>query len=84
MASPNWKDSALFLSYDESGGLYDHVPPLTTVAPDDKGVSDLQPTDICFSGCSGGAAGFTRTGFRVPFTLISPFAKPTLRIAHAG
>jgi phospholipase C len=76
MKSPNWKDSALFLSYDESGGLYDHVPPIETVAPDDKEVSDLKPTDICSSGCTGSAAGFTRTGYRVPFTLISPFAKP--------
>jgi phospholipase C len=26
-ASPQWKDSALVLSYDENGGFYDHVPP---------------------------------------------------------
>jgi phospholipase C len=76
IASPNWKDSALFLSYDEGGGLYDHVPPLNTVAPDDVPIGDLKPNDICFSGCTGSAAGFTRTGFRVPFTVISPFAKP--------
>ncbi len=28
MASPEWKDSAFFLSYDEGGGPYDHVPPV--------------------------------------------------------
>jgi phospholipase C len=76
IASPNWKDSALFLSYDESGGLYDHVPPQNAVAPDSIPVLDLLSTDICFSGCTGSAAGFTRTGFRVPFVVISPFAKP--------
>jgi phospholipase C len=76
IASPNWKDSALFLSYDEAGGLYDHVPPQNAVAPDGIPVSDLRSTDICFSGCTGNAAGFTRTGFRVPFVVISPFAKP--------
>jgi phospholipase C len=76
IASPNWKDSALFLSYDEGGGLYDHVPPQDAVAPDSTPVSDLQPTDICYTGCTGGAAGFTRTGFRVPLVVISPFAKP--------
>jgi phospholipase C len=27
MASPNWPTSALFLTYDEHGGYYDHVPP---------------------------------------------------------
>ncbi len=76
IASPNWKDSALILSYDEAGGLYDHVPPQPAVAPDSIAVSDLKSTDICFSGCTDGAAGFTRTGFRVPFFIVSPFAKP--------
>jgi phospholipase C len=28
MASPSWKDSVLFFSYDEGGGPYDHVPPV--------------------------------------------------------
>src|SRR5262249_44351383 len=27
MAGPNWKDSAIFLSWDDWGGFYDHVPP---------------------------------------------------------
>jgi phospholipase C len=28
MASPEWSDSVFFLSYDEGGGPYDHVPPV--------------------------------------------------------
>ncbi len=28
MASPSWSDSVFFLSYDEGGGPYDHVPPV--------------------------------------------------------
>jgi phospholipase C len=28
MVSPEWKDSVFFLSYDEGGGPYDHVPPV--------------------------------------------------------
>ena len=28
MASTSWKDSVFFLSYDEGGGPYDHVPPV--------------------------------------------------------
>ncbi|MBS1803650.1 MAG: hypothetical protein JST28_09795 [Acidobacteria bacterium] len=28
MASSSWKDSVFFLSYDEGGGPYDHVPPV--------------------------------------------------------
>jgi phospholipase C len=28
MASSSWKDSVFFMSYDEGGGPYDHVPPV--------------------------------------------------------
>ncbi|MGA2961611.1 MAG: alkaline phosphatase family protein [Candidatus Korobacteraceae bacterium] len=28
MSSPSWHDSVFFLSYDEGGGPYDHVPPV--------------------------------------------------------
>jgi phospholipase C len=27
MKSPNWKDSAIFVAWDDWGGFYDHVPP---------------------------------------------------------
>jgi phospholipase C len=30
MNSPAWKDSVFFLSYDEGGGPFDHVPPVPT------------------------------------------------------
>lgn len=32
--SPIWKDSIIFITYDEHGGFYDHVTPPQTVAPD--------------------------------------------------
>ena len=35
MASPQWGSSALFLTYDEHGGFYDHVPPPPACVPDD-------------------------------------------------
>jgi phospholipase C len=28
MVSPSWRDSVFFLSFDEGGGPYDHVPPV--------------------------------------------------------
>jgi phospholipase C len=34
MASPSWADSVFFLSYDEGGGPYDHVPPVPTHSND--------------------------------------------------
>jgi phospholipase C len=68
MASSSWKDSAFILSYDEFGGLYDHVHPQLTVSPDGVKPIDLKSGDI--------QGDFTRTGFRVPMTVVSPFAKP--------
>jgi phospholipase C len=74
MSSPSWKDSVFILTYDEPGGLYDHVPPQTTVSPDGIAPKDLQPGDICTT--PGGAnCDFTYTGFRLPLLVISPFTK---------
>ena len=73
MNSPSWKDSVMFITYDEGGGLYDHVEPMKTVNPDGKKPIGLLPED------HGGD--FTISGFRVPLLVISPFAKPGY-IAH--
>jgi phospholipase C len=68
MNGPNWKDSVFFLTYDEFGGLYDHVPPMQTVNPD-----GIAPIDLP----AGNPAGdFTISGLRVPLVVISPFTKP--------
>ncbi len=32
MESPNWKDSVVFITWDDYGGFYDHVPPPTVDA----------------------------------------------------
>jgi phospholipase C len=66
-ASPNWPSSALFLTYDEHGGYFDHVAPPPAVAPDDIAPM-LGPGDT--------AAGFDRYGVRVPAVVVSPFARP--------
>jgi len=65
--SPSWKDSVMFITYDEGGGLYDHVPPMQTVNPDGIPPRGLAPGDP--------RGDFTLTGFRVPLMVISPFAK---------
>lgn len=70
--SPNWSRSALFLTYDEHGGLYDHVPPPAACPPDDIPIK-LQPGDT--------VAAFDQLGVRVPMMLISPFAKKHF-VAH--
>ena len=67
MKSSAWADSIFILAYDEGGGLYDHVPPFTVVAPDDT-PPQLGPNDL--------PGDFTLSGFRVPIVVISPFVKP--------
>ncbi len=68
MASPAWSSSALFINYDEHGGFADHVPPPEACAPDDHA-----PFDNRFMPTADGS--FRRYGFRVPFIVVSPYAK---------
>ena len=66
MSSSSWSSSAFILTYDEGGGNYDHVGPQSAVIPD--GIAPmLSPTDDVDD--------YSRTGFRVPVIVISPFAK---------
>ena len=66
--SPNWKDSVFFLTFDEAGGIYDHVAPPNVPNPDGIAPIDLRPTDT--------PGNFDRDGFRVPLMVVSPFTKP--------
>jgi phospholipase C len=75
MASSSWKDSVFILTYDEAGGLYDHVPAQTAVAPDNFfSPVDLNPGDVCTK-TTGPTCDFTYTGYRVPLIVVSPYAK---------
>jgi phospholipase C len=66
MTSPNWRSSALFLTYDEHGGFYDHVAPPPAPVPDNI-PPNLRPGET--------PGGFDRYGFRVPAVVVSPFSK---------
>jgi len=74
MQSQYWKDSVFVLTYDEFGGLYDHVEPQPAASPDGIPPVDLQSSDICF-GITTGNCNFTYTGYRIPLIVISPYAK---------
>ncbi|HYB25187.1 MAG TPA: alkaline phosphatase family protein [Solirubrobacteraceae bacterium] len=67
MRAKTWKHTALFITYDEHGGYYDHVPPPPAVAPDSIPPM-LTSTDV--------PGAFNRYGFRVPLIVVSPWAKP--------
>ena len=67
MASAAWKSSAFILTYDEGGGLYDHVAPFKVPTPD--GIAPiLKPDDI--------QGRFNLSGFRIPIVVVSPWVKP--------
>jgi phospholipase C len=66
--SAAWPDSAFILTYDEGGGLFDHVGPILATPPD-----DLTPQDL---GTQDQQGLFNVTGFRVPLIVISPWSKP--------
>lgn len=60
-AAPTWKRTLFIITYDEHGGIFDHVPPPAAVAPD-----DLTPDHVVFD----------RYGVRVPAVLVSPWIAP--------
>jgi len=74
MTSSSWKDSVFILTYDEAGGLYDHVAPRASVSPDGIKPKDLLPGDIC-TVTTGPNCDFVYTGYRVPLIVVSPFTK---------
>jgi phospholipase C len=65
---PDWDRTLLILTYDEHGGYYDHVPPPAAIPPDSIGPSLEDPRENPFDG-------FARYGFRVPFAIVSPWAR---------
>jgi phospholipase C len=72
--SPSWRDSAMILTYDEGGGLYDHMLPAREVKPD-----AIAP--ILRAGDKPGD--FNVSGFRVPMIVVSPWAKPSF-VSHTS
>jgi len=74
MTSTSWKDSVFILTYDEAGGIYDHVPAHKTVSPDGIKPVDLLPDDVCTI-ATGPNCDFVYTGYRVPIIVISPYAR---------
>jgi phospholipase C len=83
MSSPFWKDVAILIAYDDSDGWYDHVmPPIINPSNDPKNDAlegnpkGNPPNGSCGPARLAGAYN-DRCGFgqRLPFLVISPFAK---------
>jgi phospholipase C len=58
-SGPGWAQTLLVITYDEHGGLYDHVPPPAGATPPDNNAGEF-------------GFDFTRFGVRVPTVLVSP------------
>jgi phospholipase C len=67
--SPLWSSTVLFVTYDEAGGLYDHVPPPKACEPDAKDPIVTSPFGRDASKL------FDHYGFRVPLVVVSPYVK---------
>jgi phospholipase C len=80
---PDWNDTAVIVTYDDSDGQYDHVAPTITSASFSSadmlngigtsacGAVGAQPIGVSGSPVNGRCG----PGFRIPFLVISPFAK---------
>jgi phospholipase C len=73
-----WSKTALFITHDENGGFFDHVPPPT--APTGTGGEYLTVSPLPSD--AGGVAGPIGLGFRVPLLIASPFARGGL-VSHS-
>jgi phospholipase C len=74
MRSPQWPHAAVFLTFDEHGGTFDHMAPPPACAPD--GIAPiLNPGDNA-------PGDFKTYGVRVPLIVVSPYARPHF-VSHA-
>jgi phospholipase C len=65
-----WATTVLFVTYDENGGFFDHVPPPTAPA----GTPGESVTVSPLPSAASGIAGPIGLGFRVPCLVVSPFS----------
>ena len=70
-----WAKTLLFLTFDENGGFFDHVPPTTAPpgTPDEYVTAPAVPDPTVVG--SPPISGPIGLGFRVPMLIISPFAR---------
>jgi len=69
-----WHKTAFFLTWDEHGGYYDHVPPPRAIKPDNI-APITAPVALTIPSQPLAPGGFDRYGFRVPLLVVSPWAK---------
>jgi phospholipase C len=70
---PLWAKTVLFATYDENGGFFDHVPPVTApLGTPGEFITVPAVPDPTAAGAFSGPIGL---GFRVPMLILSPFSR---------
>ncbi|SFX62507.1 phosphocholine-specific phospholipase C [Streptomyces atratus] len=69
-----WSRTALFITYDENDGYFDHVVPPYPPASASQGLSTVDTTLDHYKGSIGYAAGPYGLGQRVPMIVVSPWS----------
>jgi phospholipase C len=73
---PEWRNMAIMITYDDSDGFYDHVmPPIVSKSNDPANDSLMGPSGLCGTPAQGAYLDRCGYGTRLPFLVISPFAK---------
>ncbi|GHF06336.1 phosphocholine-specific phospholipase C [Streptomyces fumanus] len=70
-----WAKTALFITYDENDGFFDHVVPPLPPTSEARGRSTVDVSLDVFPGSSRYAAGPYGLGPRVPMLVVSPWSK---------
>ena len=70
-----WSKTALFVTYDENDGFFDHLVPPTPPRSPSEGRSTVEAGDEIFAGGPGNASGPYGLGIRVPMIVVSPWSK---------
>ncbi|MBV8196082.1 MAG: phospholipase [Candidatus Dormibacteraeota bacterium] len=74
-ASPLWSSTVLFVTWDENGGFFDHVPPPTADPGTPGEWITVNPLPTSSPHDAQGFAGPLGLGFRVPLLVVSPFSR---------
>ncbi|SEV92997.1 phospholipase C, phosphocholine-specific [Luteibacter sp. 329MFSha] len=70
-----WSKTALFITYDENDGFFDHVVPPYPPSSAEQGLSTVDTTGELYPGGHGFVAGAYGLGVRVPMLVVSPWSK---------
>ncbi|QWT21647.1 phospholipase C, phosphocholine-specific [Bacillus sp. NP157] len=70
-----WSKTALFITYDENDGFFDHLLPAYPPATRDRGLSTVAIDGEVYPGGNGFNAGVYGLGVRVPMLVVSPWSK---------